>query len=404
MLAVSNGTPQCLSRNGEVPWDFTSGTTIPRQSGTLEAAEATAWTRRVLETRPGAFAEPVRPSRMARAPRPLAAGHRLGPYRLLKRLGQGAQGEVWKALRLEPHREFVALKVLRSSSSSNPARMAQFRREAERGVRLVGPSLLPVSELGTSDGHHFMAMPYVEGISLREAIKARRDRSRAGSCAPMHFLATLEEPEYLRAMTRILAKATRALGRVHDHRIAHRDIKPANILLDYDRSEGVYLCDFGLGRDLEVATPEQMRDGAGTPMYMAPERLLRTTADEIKCDIYSLGVTLFEALTLERPFVVPGHVTSSTLPAFLVGTEPRRPQAVCPGLPPEHEAVILKAMARDARCRYESAYQLAADLERLDVPSTPHRSRTPFDPAHRPCTRGPHARRPWRKRVARGIV
>ena len=138
MLAVSNGTPQCLSRNGEVPWDFTSGTTIPRQSGTLEAAEATAWTRRVLETRRGAIAEPVLPTRMARAPRPLAAGHRLGPYRLLERLGQGAQGEVWKALRLEPHRELVALKILRSALSSNPARMAQFRREAERGVRLAG--------------------------------------------------------------------------------------------------------------------------------------------------------------------------------------------------------------------------------------------------------------------------
>src|SRR5262249_10463914 len=153
-----------------------------------------------------------------------------------------------------------------------------------------------------------------------------------------------------------------------------------------------------------IATPEQMRDGAGTPMYMAPERLLRATADEIKCDIYSLGVTLFEALTHERPFVVPGHVTASTLAAFLVRTEPRCPRAVCPGLPPEHEAVILKAMARDARCRYESADQLAADLERLDVPSTPQRRRTPFDPSHRPCTRGPHARRPWRKRVARGVV
>src|SRR5262249_37257209 len=217
----------------------------------------------------------------------------------------------------------------------------------------------------------------------------------------MHFLATLEEPDYRRAMTRILAKAARALGRVHDHRVAHRDIKPANILLDNDRSEGVYLCDFGLGRDLEVATAEQMRDGAGTPMYMAPERLLRATADEVRCDIYSMGVTLFEALTLERPFQVPGHLTSSSLPAFLVRTEPRRPGAVCPGLPPEHEAVILKAMARDATRRHESAYQLAADLDRLDVPRMPQRSRTPSDEAHRPCGRGPHSRPP-RGRVVSG--
>jgi serine/threonine-protein kinase len=276
--------------------------------------------------------------------------------------------------------------------------MAQFRREAERGGRLVGPSLLPVYELNISDGHHFMAMAYVEGITLREVIKSRLARLRDGACEPVHFLATLEQPEYLRTMTRILAKAARALGRVHDHRIAHRDIKPANILLDHDRSEGVYLCDFGLGRDLEVATVEQMRDGAGTPMYMAPERLLRATADEIKCDIYSMGVTLFEALTLERPFQVPGHLTSSSLPAFLVRTEPQRPSDVCPGFPPEHEAVILKAMARDASRRYESAYQLAADLDRLAAPGSPRGGRASFDAAHQPCARGPHARRPLRVR------
>ena len=112
---------------------------------------------------------------------------------------------------------------------------------------------------------------------------------------------TLDEPEYLRAMTRVLTEATEALARAHDQPVAHRDVKPANILLDNRRPEGVYLCDFGLGRDLEIATPQQMHNGAGTPMYMAPERLLRAAADEIKCDIYSMGVTLFEAMTLSAP-------------------------------------------------------------------------------------------------------
>ncbi len=150
-------------------------------------------------------------------------------------------------------------------------------------------------------------------------------------------------------MTRILAKVTRALAHAHQQRIAHRDIKPANILLDSQGTDGVYLCDFGLGRDLAIATTEQMRDGAGTPMYMAPERLLRVPADEIRCDIYSMGVTLFEALTLERPLDVPEHVTLPSLPAYLAMAQPRRPREVWPGFSEEHEAIIQKAMAQPRR-------------------------------------------------------
>ena len=126
-------------------------------------------------------------------------------------------------------------------------------------------------------------------------------------------------------MTRIIAEATRALALAHEQRIAHCDIKPANILLDDRRSDRVYLCDFGLGRDLEIATIEQMRDGAGTPMYMAPERLLRIPADEVRCDIYSMGATLFEALTLERPIEIHDYVTFQALPTFLATAPVRRP-------------------------------------------------------------------------------
>ena len=90
-----------------------------------------------------------------------------------------------------------------------------------------------------------------------------------------HPFAAMKGEEYQSGMLRVLAKVARGLARVHDQCIAHRDIKPANILLDNRHVGGAYLCDFGLGRDLEIATTEQMRDGAGTPMYMAPERLLR---------------------------------------------------------------------------------------------------------------------------------
>ncbi len=92
----------------------------------------------------------------------LKAGRELGSYRLLEWLGRGAEGDVWKAVRLETATELVALKILKPSLASNPARKAQFRREAERGTGLVGPSLLTVHELNEIDGYHFMTLPYVE--------------------------------------------------------------------------------------------------------------------------------------------------------------------------------------------------------------------------------------------------
>ena len=140
-----------------------------------------------------------------------------------------------------------------------------------------------------------MTMPFVEGTALRDIIKWRLSYIAGEETEHLHSFVRMEEPEY-QGNGVVLAEASRALARAHDQRIAHRDVKPANLLLDNHRTGGVFLCDFGLGRDLDVATSEQMRDGAGTPIYMAPERLLMFTADEIKCDIYSMGVTLFECL------------------------------------------------------------------------------------------------------------
>jgi serine/threonine protein kinase len=279
--------------------------------------------------------DPQPTRRVTQGSAPLAPGCELGSFRLVEALGHGAQGDVWKARRLAAVEQLVALKVLKPSLARHPARMAQFRHEAERGLRLSGPSLLAASELKEShvESHH----PFV----------------------------SLDESGYLFAMVEVLAEAASALARVHERHIVHRDVKPANILVDNRCFGRVYLCDFGLGRDLEVATPEQMRDGSGTPMYMAPERLLMFTADEIKCDIYSMGVTLCEALTLERPFQVPEHVAASGLAPFLARAVPRRPCLLDPDFPEELEAIIMKAMARDPRQRHESARELARDLEQF---------------------------------------
>jgi serine/threonine protein kinase len=292
-------------------------------------------------------------------------GRELGPYRLLDWLGRGAEGDVWKALRREPIEELVALKILKPSLATNPARKAQFRHEAERGSWLVGPSLLTVLELNEIDGYHYMALPYVDGTALRDVIRWRRAYLSGDDTRNVHKFVTMSDEDYLAGMTRTLAKAARAVASVHDQRIVHRDIKPANILLDNLRSEGVYLCDFGLGRDLDVATVDQMRDGAGTPLYMAPERLLRLRADEIKCDIYSLGVTLCEALTLDRPFRIPDDLALPTLNHFLASAEPIPPSVLDPQFPLDLEAIVMKAMARNPHDRHDSAAELAGDLERF---------------------------------------
>jgi serine/threonine-protein kinase len=100
---------------------------------------------------------------------------------------------------------------------------------------------------------------------------------------------------------------------------------------------------------------------------MAPERLLKAPADEILCDIYSMGVTLYETLTLERPFQPPESLPASCLSIYLAKAMPRRPCAVKPGLPAELEAVIIKAMARDPLQRYRTAEELAVDLDQIRI-------------------------------------
>jgi eukaryotic-like serine/threonine-protein kinase len=110
-------------------------------------------------------------------------------------------------------------------------------------------------------------------------------------------------------------------------------------------------------------------------MYMAPERLLMFAADEIKCDIYSMGITLFESLLLEKPFRVPAHVTPTCLAPHLATAEPKRARQIDPDFPPELETVIMKAMARDPAHRFESARDLAFSLRQFVINNPPGRQR-----------------------------
>lgn len=315
--------------------------------------------------------------RPPRAPRTARAGDRLGPYHLIERLGQGRQADVWRALRGGPPPEEVALKVLPATASAHdPRRRAQLRHEAERGARMTDPSLLPTYDFGEVNGLLFLAMPLVVGCTLGELIEDRRNWE-AGQRVPTsaHPLAVLPQHRYMRAVALLIARVARAVAAAHAARVVHRDIKPMNILVRRDldpgtalagthpHGPGVFLCDFGLARDLDIATPAQLRDGAGSPLYMAPERLLKRPADEYRADIYALGVTLFETLTLCPPVEVPEELPSTQWVAYLSAVEPRRAGVLCPELPEAIEDVVHRAMARDPARRHASAAHFAVDLE-----------------------------------------
>jgi serine/threonine-protein kinase len=274
---------------------------------------------------------------------------------------------VWRALALEPGAEpvEVALKLLPPALARDPRRLAQFRREAERRARLAVPSVLPTFEQGEAEGIQFMAMPLVEGCSLREIVGWRRGGRLRQSADPPHPLADATEADYLAGVVRVVAEVARTLTHVHASCVVHRDIKPANILLDRNRADGVFLCDFGLARDLDVATPDQLRDGAGTPLYMPPERLLRQYADEIRCDIYALGATLYEAVLLAPPLEVPESLPWSSWTSYLASSRPARPRSIRPEVPELLEAIILRAMAPEPLLRYPCAAEFGADLEDL---------------------------------------
>ena len=330
------------------------------------------------------------------AGRPKFAGRRLGRYWLVERLGRGCQGDVWKAIQVEPFIESVALKILPRALARDPRRRAQFRREAERGARLCGPCLLPTYEYGEIEGIVFIAMPLVNGCSLHDVVTYRRDPGNDVLPTRLHAIAFESDSAYARGVARVFSRVARALDEVHGQRVAHRDIKPANILLDRGPDDGVFLCDFGLARDLDFATPEQMRDGSGTPLYMPPERLLREPSDEIKCDIYALGATLFEALALVPPFQVPENLPWSDWAAFLALADPPRPSHLRGGIPADLEAIVIRAMDRDPRRRHATAAAVADELDQYlarPVPVPVVRADTPHKPiavrAGHPAAAGP---------------
>lgn len=282
---------------------------------------------------------------------------------MLERLGQGRQGQVWKAIQLEPIVETVALKLLSPELTHDPKRLAQFHREAEVGAQLESPSLLQTYEFGEVNGIPFMTMPLVNGVSLDHVINQVTSPGAAETRNFRGWWSRLSEEVYIVAMVRVMSRIARALAVAHANQVVHRDVKPANILMDRDREDRVYLSDFGLSRDLDGPPPLTTLYGTGTPLYMAPEKLTARVSDDTLCDVYALGVTLFEAVTRVHPLTLPDDLAPSEWVSYIAVATPSTPRAVNSRVSKPLEAIILKAMERDPTRRYRSAAALADDLE-----------------------------------------
>lgn len=286
----------------------------------------------------------------------------IGGYRLVRRIGEGSQAVVWEAVRREGPSRPIALRVLRADLAESPEARATFLKSARLTRRFRDRSQLPTLDSGECRGVAYQALPLVLGVNLADAITSRTGGLNPSEKeGPGDWWIRLSPSAYRRTIAGALAGVARGLAEAHAKGVAHRDVKPSNILLDRDQAGLAMLSDFGLGA--RVGRRPSESTPSGTMMYMAPEGLLGLPRDEFRGDIFALGMTLYEALTLQHPREVPEGLHRSTLPALLARSRPAPPRSVCPCLSRRTEAVILKAIAPDPADRYRKVSVLADELE-----------------------------------------
>jgi serine/threonine-protein kinase len=277
-------------------------------------------------------------------------------FRIVRRLGAGAMGTVFLAEQIAVGNRPVALKVLNRKLLDAPEFLLRFQNEAASTGRIHHPNVVTIYESGQADdGTPYIAMEFLEGESLRQAL------SRRGA---------LPVPE----VAEILQQAARGLNAAHKLGIIHRDLKPDNIFLTRADDESVApvsspanvlvkIVDFGIAKLRESATQTQTGVVLGTPAYMSFEQASGMRSDELdaRSDIYSLGVVVYEMLTGRAPF------QSDTPVGYLrmhMQEEPPPLRAVKPDLPalPQVESVVMKALSKDRDQRYGSVLEFACEL------------------------------------------
>jgi eukaryotic-like serine/threonine-protein kinase len=363
----------------------------------------------------------------------------LGDYRILREIGRGGMGIVYEAEQVSLGRH-VALKVLPPQALVNPTYIARFQREAKAAARLHHTNIVPVYGVGQAGGVHFYAMQFIAGEGLDKLLyELRRLRHQQGgaglftSAVPTEdglaqslltgrFASEPTPPEqgkgsaeatqpeyhgpaaapatesssltlsgagsgarYFRGIARIGMQAADALACAHRQGILHRDIKPSNLLLDAQGT--VWITDFGLAKAEGADELTHTGDVIGTLRYMAPERFDGRSLPQ--SDVYGLGITLYELLTLRPAFE---NKNAARLTEQVLHDPPVAPRRIDAHVPRDLETIVLKCLAKEPTQRYATAEALAEDLRRF-LADRPIRARRTswLERSWRTCRRNPAA-------------
>jgi serine/threonine protein kinase len=330
----------------------------------------------------------------------------LGDYQLIREIGRGGMGIVYEAHQISLNRR-VALKVLSFAAALDPNQLQRFKNEAQAAAHLHHNYIVPVYAIGYERGIHYYAMQYIEGQSLATMIRELRQQASPRQIPPASSPAndlpstgpygdeeTTLPPAAAETSTQAVTvmstersarsgrfygrvaelgiRAAEALEHAHQEGVVHRDIKPANLLVDVRGN--LWITDFGLALFHSDAGLTMTGELLGTLRYMSPEQAMgkRILVDH-RTDIYSLGVTLYELLTLTAVF--DGHDRQELLNQ-IANDEPRPPRALDKSIPVELETIILKAIAKQPGERYGSVKEMGDDLQCF-LEDKPIRARRP---------------------------
>jgi serine/threonine protein kinase len=307
----------------------------------------------------------------------------LGDFRLVREIGRGAMGVVYEAQQLSLANRKVAVKILPFAAALDPRQLQRFKNEAQAAASLHHEHIVPVYYTDCERGVHFYVMQYIDGLSLaaiiaelrRQAGREPADPQRTMPCsspadarssagtdtltlAELTTEGSMHLPGYFPNVARLGLEAAKGLEHAHQEVVWHRDIKPANLLVD--RRGSLWIADFGLAQirsNMQLTQPGEL---VGTYRYMSPEQALakRVPVDH-RTDVYSLGATLYELLTLEPVF---GGNDSQELLRQIVFDDPRPPRRLNRDVPRDLETIVMKALAKAPAHRYASAKEMAEDL------------------------------------------